>query len=202
MSKTKLISLLFLTIFCGNSFAQGNSNIRFLEKVYAQNCDGPKHEIIYFVNTPKYGVVSLYPERGSSKDPISFSGSAWGAFYRQQGEVTTFQKNGYIESRAVWTRGNQLALVHSNGQFRENQKFYQLCAANSSATRYALGGNVLNESFNKFAKAEDRMQESKKSSECFTFSAARQSCASAGSYEKCMSIRWGDDWQTKEARCK
>jgi hypothetical protein len=182
--------------------AQGNSNIRFLEKVYAQNCDGPKHEIIYFLDTPKYGIVSLYPERASSKDTMSITGSAWGAFYRQQGEVTTFQKNGYIENRAVWTRGNQLALVHSNGQFRDNQKFYQLCPANSSAARMALSGNALNESFSKFAKFEDRMQENKKSSECFTFSAARQSCASAGSYEKCMSIRWGDDWQTKEARCK
>lgn len=202
MSFNKFIALAFLSLFSFSAFAQGNSNLRFLEKVYAQNCDGPKHEIIYFVNTPKYGIVSLYPERAASKDPISFSGSAWGAFYRQQGEVTTFQKNGFIESRAVWIRGNQLALVHSNGQFRENQKFYQLCAANSSASRYVQSSNVLNESFNKFAKSEDRMQESKKSSECFTFSAARQSCAAAGSYEKCMSIRWGDDWAAKEARCK
>jgi hypothetical protein len=202
MSKIKLFVTLFLISACPSLFAQSGTNLPFLEKVYAINCDSPEHDIAYFIHTEKYGVVSLYPEGNTSKRSLSITGSAWGYFYRQQGEVTTFQKNGFIENRAIWVRGNQLALVHSNGQFRDNQKFYKLCAANSAASRLALSGNTLNESFSRFAQFEDRMQENKKSSECSTFRAARQSCAAAGSYEKCMSIRWGDDWAAKEVRCK
>jgi len=202
MQKIKLMITVFLTMISVSLFAQSNSNLRYLEKVYAQNCDKSPHEIIYFIDTPKYGLVSLYPERNASKNTMSITGSAWGFFYRQTGEVTSFQKNGFIESRSVWIRGNRLALVHSNGQFRDKQKFYQLCAANSAASQLTLSGDTIKESLSRFEKFEDRMQENKKSSECSTFHAASQSCAAASSYEKCISIRWGNDWATKEARCK
>ena len=174
----------------------------FLEKVYAQNCNTPPHEIIYFVQTEKYGVVSLYPEKTSSTNTLSIKGSAWGNVSGQNGEITSFTKNGKSDNRAVWTRGNQLALVLGNGQFREKQKFYELCPTNSTASKFALKDSVLEQALLRFTQFEDKMAEQKKNSDCYIFNAAQQSCATAGSYERCMSIRWGEDWLNKEARCK
>jgi hypothetical protein len=168
----------------------------FLEKVYATNCNATPYKVIYFINTDQYGAVSLYPDETGMN-----SGSAWGFFNRQDGEVFKFQKNGYMEMRAVWVRGPQLALVNGDGSFRKGQIFYSRCDANSAAFRYAKSADVLNVAYNKFAKFEEQMIRSKKTTNCLTYQIARQSCASAGSYETCMSIRWGKDWASKESEC-
>lgn len=175
---------------------------QFLEKVYALNCSKAPHDIIYFIQTQKYGVVSLYPEKTRSSNTLSITGSSWGIPTQQVGPVTLFSKNGKTDNRAVWTQNQKLALVLGNGQFRENQKFYDLCAANSAAYQYAKKDRVLELAFERFSQFEDKMTEQKKNSDCYIFNAARQSCAAAGSYERCMSIRWGEDWSKKEASCK
>lgn len=48
----------------------------------------------------------------------------------------------------------------------------------------------------------DRAKEGVAKAKCLLFHAARQSCASAGSYAQCMSIRWGEDWMSQQSRCQ
>ena len=48
----------------------------------------------------------------------------------------------------------------------------------------------------------DRAKEGVTKAKCLLFQAARQSCASAGSYAQCMSIRWGEDWMSQQSRCQ
>ena len=48
----------------------------------------------------------------------------------------------------------------------------------------------------------DRAKEGVAKAKCLLFQAARQSCASAGSYAQCMSIRWGEDWMSQQSRCQ
>ena len=48
----------------------------------------------------------------------------------------------------------------------------------------------------------DTTKENIAKAKCLLFEAARQSCASAGSYAQCMSIRWGKDWTAQERRCQ
>jgi len=176
--------------------SQTAENLPFLNQVYAINCNTPPHDIIYFMVSDKQNIFSLYPEQTKM-----LSGSDWGFFYKQSGEVFQFQKNGYIESRAVWVRGSQLALVFSDGSFRQNQKFYNLCSSDSVAFRFTKNTGNLNLAYEKFNKQESDMRRSEKFSKCFAYSIARQTCASAGSFENCMSVRWGKDWNGKETEC-
>jgi hypothetical protein len=192
---------LSMFFFLHGAFAQGSSSLPFLEKIYALNCDQSPHEIIYFTQHPTFGVVSLYPDTSSNR-VTAITGSAWGNFYVQRGETFQFEKNGFIENRAVWIHENKLALIHSNGQFRDKQRFYQYCGANSSAHRFIQSGNKLQAAYAQFEKSQNQMIRSEKSSKCLGFNIARQTCASAGSYERCMSIRYGEDWAAKELECK
>jgi hypothetical protein len=48
----------------------------------------------------------------------------------------------------------------------------------------------------------DKTKENIAKAKCLLFEAARQSCASAGSYAQCMNIRWGQDWMAQERRCQ
>lgn len=48
----------------------------------------------------------------------------------------------------------------------------------------------------------DRTRENIAKAKCLLFAAARQSCAAAGSYAQCMSIRWGQDWVAQERLCQ
>jgi hypothetical protein len=193
--------LLFMSLLLNKALAQGNVPPPFLEKIYALNCERSPHEVIYFTQHPTFGIISLYPEQPSNRT-YPTTGSVWGSFYLKKGEIFQFEKNGYIEKRAVWIRGTQLALINSNGQFRENQLFYQLCGNNSTAVRFVQSGNKLEVAYTQFEKAKNQMIRSQKSSKCLSFNIARQTCASAGSYERCMSIRYGEDWTTRESECK
>ena len=48
----------------------------------------------------------------------------------------------------------------------------------------------------------DTTKENIAKAKCLVFEAARQSCAAAGSYDRCMGIRWGQDWMAQERRCQ
>jgi len=48
----------------------------------------------------------------------------------------------------------------------------------------------------------DKAREGVAKAKCLLFAAARQSCASAGSYSQCMNIRWGKDWTAQETLCQ
>ena len=154
---------LFILLLSKLTFAQGNFQPPFLEKIYAFNCEQSPYNIIYFVEHPNFGIISLYPD-SSNSGVMATTGSAWGNFYQQNGELFKFEKNGYIQNRAVWIRGNKLALIFSNGQFRENQKFYQLCGTYSNAAKFIQSGNKIASAYTQFEKTENRMIQNQKTS--------------------------------------
>ena len=198
----KFLCFLFFIAVTHTCSAQ---TLPFENRVYAINCEQAPFEIAVFNRLPSGGLIAYYPRQQERRSSALLNYSEWGFFSHKEGDVFKFQTNGRPESRALWMRLDQIAFVKEDGQFRENQRFFKWCNNDSAAINFLNTTKALENARANYlsqVKAKEDTEKFQEKAKCVLFEAARQSCAAAGSYPQCMTIRWGENWSVQDNICR